>query len=145
MNLNQVTVEVADIARATAFYQRLGFEIIVSADHYARFLCPGGATFSVHVADDVRPGGTLIYFECEDLDARVAALKAGGVVSTAVPQTNAGCGAKPDCAIRTGIGCVCTSRARTGSTRRGGSSREGPRSGARLNPIPTATLGPDGA
>ena len=85
MNLNQVTVEVADIARATAFYQRLGFEIIVSADHYARFLCPGGATFSVHVADDVRPGGTLIYFECEDLDARVAALKAGGVVFDSGP------------------------------------------------------------
>ena len=85
MNLNQVTVEVADIARATAFYQRLGFEIIVSADHYARFLCPGGATFSVHVADDVRPGGTLIYFECEDLDARVAALKAEGVVFDSGP------------------------------------------------------------
>ena len=85
MKLNQVTVEVADIARATAFYQRLGFEIIVSADHYARFLCPGGATFSVHVADDVRPGGTLIYFECEDLDARVAALKAEGVVFDSGP------------------------------------------------------------
>ena len=85
MKLNQVTVEVADIARATAFYQRLGFELIVSTDHYARFLCPGGATFSVHVADDVRPGGTLIYFECEDLDARVAALKAGGVVFDSGP------------------------------------------------------------
>ena len=85
MNLNQVTVEVADIARATAFYQRLGFEIIVSADHYARFLCPGGATFSVHVADAVQPGGTLVYFECEDLDARVAALKAGGVVFDSGP------------------------------------------------------------
>lgn len=85
MKLNQVTVEVADIARATAFYQRLGFELIVSTDHYARFLCPGGATFSVHVADDVRPGGTLIYFECEDLDARVAALKAEGVVFDSGP------------------------------------------------------------
>jgi len=85
VKLNQVTVEVADIARATAFYQRLGFELIVSTDHYARFLCPGGATFSVHVADDVRPGGTLIYFECEDLDARVAALKAEGVVFDSGP------------------------------------------------------------
>ena len=85
MNLNQVTVEVADIARATAFYQRLGFELIVSTDHYARFLCPGGATFSVHVADAVQPGGTLVYFECEDLDARVAALKAEGVVFDSGP------------------------------------------------------------
>ena len=40
MNLNQVTVEVSDIPRARAFYQRLGLELIVSSDHYARFLCP---------------------------------------------------------------------------------------------------------
>jgi len=85
MNLNQVTVEVADIARATAFYQRLGLELIVSADHYARVLCPGGATFSVHLADPVQPGGTLVYFECEELDARVATLKAGGVVFDSGP------------------------------------------------------------
>lgn len=85
MKLNQVTVEVADIARATAFYQRLGLELIVSADHYARFLCPGGATFSVHLAEDVQPGGTLVYFECDDLDARVAALKTGGVVFDSGP------------------------------------------------------------
>ncbi|MBA4001606.1 VOC family protein [Brevundimonas sp.] len=85
MNLNQVTVEVADITRATAFYQRLGLELIVSADHYARLLCPGGATFSVHLADAVQPGGTLVYFECEDLDARVSALKAVDVVFDSGP------------------------------------------------------------
>ena len=59
MNLNQVTVEVADIPRARAFYQRLGLELIVSSDHYARFLCPGGATFSIHLAEAPAPGGTL--------------------------------------------------------------------------------------
>lgn len=80
MNLNQVTVEVADIPRARTFYQRLGLALIVSSDHYARFLCPGGATFSIHLADPPRPGGTGLYFECDDLDARVAALKADGIV-----------------------------------------------------------------
>ena len=55
MNLNQVTVDVADIPRARTFYQRLGLELIVSSDHYARFLCPGGATFSIHLADPPRP------------------------------------------------------------------------------------------
>jgi catechol 2,3-dioxygenase-like lactoylglutathione lyase family enzyme len=80
VKLNQVTVEVADIARAIAFYQRLGLELIVSADHYARFVCPGGATFSVHLAAAIQPGGTLIYFECDDLDSRVTTLKAEGVV-----------------------------------------------------------------
>ena len=85
MNLNQVTVEVADIARAAAFYQRLGLELIVSTDHYARLLCPGGATFSVHLADAIKPGGTLIYFEGEDLESRAARLKADGVVFDSDP------------------------------------------------------------
>lgn len=80
MNLNQVTVEVSDIPRARAFYQRLELELIVSSDHYARFLCPGGATFSIHLAGNAAPGGTAVYFECADLDERVAALKAAGVV-----------------------------------------------------------------
>ena len=84
MNLNQVTVETTDVPRAKAFYQRLGLTMIVSSDHYARFVCPGDgsaapATFSIHLADQVTPGGAGIYFECADLDERVAALKAAGV------------------------------------------------------------------
>ena len=79
MNLNQITVEVADIPRARAFYQWLGLELIVSSDHYARFLCPGGATFSIERAEAPVPGGTMIYFECDDLDARVTVLKTAGV------------------------------------------------------------------
>lgn len=80
MNLNQVTLDVTDIPRAKAFYQRLGLQIIVSADHYARFACPGGASLSVHRVDAVTTGRSGVYFECDDLDARVAALKASGVV-----------------------------------------------------------------
>lgn len=85
MNLNQVTVEVSEIPRARAYYQRLGLELIVSSDHYARFLCPGGATFSIHRADAPAPGGTAVYFECPDLDARVATLKADGIVFDSGP------------------------------------------------------------
>ncbi|CAN5154663.1 hypothetical protein BH10PSE1_BH10PSE1_02550 [soil metagenome] len=85
MNLNQVTVEVTDIPRSRAFYERLGLTLIVSSDHYARFVCPApqentAATFSIHVADVVRPNGTGIYFESADLDERVASLKAAGFV-----------------------------------------------------------------
>ncbi|GAA0622159.1 hypothetical protein GCM10009422_17620 [Brevundimonas kwangchunensis] len=80
MNLNQVTLEVADIPRARAFYLRLGLTLIVSRDHYARLACPGGATLSVHLAEEVRTNGTGVYFECEDLDERVANLKAAGLV-----------------------------------------------------------------
>ena len=86
MNLNQVSVEVADIPRARAFYQQLGLELIVSSDHCARFLCPGGATFSIHRVGGTAPGGTMVYFECDDLDARVAALTAAGVVLDSDPE-----------------------------------------------------------
>lgn len=85
MNLNQVTVGSTDIARARDFYQRLGLELIVSADHYVRFLCPGGATFSVHRVEAPGPDGTVVYFECDDLDARVARLKAEGIAFDSDP------------------------------------------------------------
>ncbi|WP_029087792.1 VOC family protein [Brevundimonas aveniformis] len=85
MNLNQVTVEVSDIARARDFYQTLGLKLIVLSEHYARFVCPGGATFSVHLAERVMPSGTLIYFECEDLDARHARLVDAGVIFDSAP------------------------------------------------------------
>ena len=85
MNLNQVTVEAADIERAVDFYRRLGLELIVSSDHYARLLCPGGATFSVHLAETPAIGGALIYFECDDLDARVERLVDQGVPFETMP------------------------------------------------------------
>lgn len=37
MNLNQVTLPVADMDAATAFYRLLGFTQIVDTPHYARF------------------------------------------------------------------------------------------------------------
>ena len=83
MRLNQVTVEVSDIPRAKAFYQSLGLTMIVSSDHYARFIVgpesDAASTFSIHIADPVRPNMCGVYFECDDLDARVAALKAKGI------------------------------------------------------------------
>jgi len=85
MNLNQVTVEVSDIGRAVDFYTRLGMELIVRSDHYARLLCPGGATFSVHLTEAPSPGGALIYFECDDLDARCARLTEAGVIFDSAP------------------------------------------------------------
>lgn len=80
MQLNQVTVPALDIPASVRFYSGLGLVLIVSSPHYARFECPeGGSTFSVHLADKVVPNhGVVVYFECEDLDQRVAELKALG-------------------------------------------------------------------
>lgn len=81
MNLNQVTLPAQDIAASVAFYRQLGFRLIVSAPHYARFECPvGDATFSVHRVEHApADSGVVAYFECEDLDERVAALLRDGI------------------------------------------------------------------
>jgi catechol 2,3-dioxygenase-like lactoylglutathione lyase family enzyme len=81
MQLNQVTVSVTAIQRAIDFYELLGLELIVKAGHYARFLVPGNeATFSIHLTDRVVPSATMVYFETDDVDGLVAALKEKGLV-----------------------------------------------------------------
>ena len=88
MRLNQVTVQVTDIQRAFTFYKGLGLIPIVGGlDHYARFLCPDGdATFSIHKGEAVQqPSTTVVYFECDDLDTKVADLKSRGYAFEADP------------------------------------------------------------
>lgn len=78
MNLNQVTVPARDVARSVEFYRRLGLKLIVdSIPRYARFQCPDGdSTFSIHHRETFAPNPDLVvYFECEDLDAKVAGLQ----------------------------------------------------------------------
>lgn len=81
MRLNHVTVGCTDVERAVAFYRALGLEPIVRADHYARLACPDGrATLSVHRGDRPVASTTVVYFECDDVDATVDDLVAAGVV-----------------------------------------------------------------
>jgi catechol 2,3-dioxygenase-like lactoylglutathione lyase family enzyme len=84
MRLNHVTVTVSDLDRAVYFYELLGLKQIVSdPPHYARFLSPDGdATFSLHAlgaGERVPESGTSVHFECDELDAKVAALKREGL------------------------------------------------------------------
>jgi catechol 2,3-dioxygenase-like lactoylglutathione lyase family enzyme len=80
MKLNQVTVGCSDLAQSVAFYRRLGLKLIVSSERYARFeVGDGSATFSLEVVGAVAPSTTTIYFECEDLDDRVASLERTGL------------------------------------------------------------------
>lgn len=82
MNLNQVTVPSTDVARSITFYTTLGLRLIVeNLPTYARFECPNGdATFSVSLGEHGNAdGGVVVYFECADLDATVAALQQRGV------------------------------------------------------------------
>lgn len=88
MRLNQVTVPALDIERSIAFYRALGLKLIVKSREYARFeVGDGSDTFSLHLTDDTSgiANGPHVYFECDDLDARVDALKAKRVVFDSDP------------------------------------------------------------
>lgn len=87
INLNQVTLPATDVARSVTFYREMGFTLIVDSPHYARFECPDGdATFSIHAVEPPAcVGAALLYFECSDLDARVALLQSRGIRFTQLP------------------------------------------------------------
>jgi len=88
MNLNQVTLPAADVGSAAAFYQDLGFRLIVDAlPRYVRFECPDGeSTISLEHAPERAAGpGPVVYFECEDLDQTVERLTAAGIRFDSLP------------------------------------------------------------
>jgi catechol 2,3-dioxygenase-like lactoylglutathione lyase family enzyme len=84
VDLNHVTVSVTDIERSVEFYERLGLrQIVASYPSYARFVCPDGdSTLSLHGLEagvELPQQMTTVHFECDDVDAQVATLKAEGV------------------------------------------------------------------
>ncbi|GEA10416.1 VOC family protein [Alteromonas sp. KUL49] len=80
MKLNQVTLPVRNMKVVVAFYQTLGFELIVDTPHYARFYCADGeATFSLALEDKLFNNGVTLYFEVEMLDETVLQLKQKGI------------------------------------------------------------------
>ncbi|MET0271000.1 MAG: VOC family protein [Sphingomonas sp.] len=86
MRLNQVTVGCLDYEASCEFYQALGLKLIVDAPpRYARFETSSGETFSIHLMDDVT-STTIVYFECDDLDARVDALIGRGLMFDRSPR-----------------------------------------------------------
>ena len=87
MNMNQVTLPVADMDATAAFYRRMGFTQIVDTPHYARFECPEGeGTFSLSLETRGYENGAVIYFEHEALDDWVDELKAKGFCFDQEPE-----------------------------------------------------------
>jgi predicted enzyme related to lactoylglutathione lyase len=82
MNLNQVTIYTSKPIETAEFYEKLGLKIIVdSLPRYGRWECPDGeTTLSIHTAENVPENQSVVlYFECEDLDAKVQELKECGL------------------------------------------------------------------
>jgi len=82
VRFNHVTVIVSDLRRSLAFYETLGLRaIVLEQPRYARLVFPDGEeTLSLEVSGaNPAPSRVQLYFECADLDSRVAQLKAHGV------------------------------------------------------------------
>ena len=89
MQLNQVTLPAFDVENSVEFYCGLGLRLIVSAlPRYARLECPdGGSTLSLHqVIKRQEPSNAVVYFECQDLDAKVSQLQASGYTFDQEPK-----------------------------------------------------------
>ena len=88
MDLNQITVPVADVEKSIDFYEKLGLKLIAKAlPDYARFECPeSNATFSLHRADQVSSEGIWVYFEVQDLDNYVNDLVKRGIIFVEMPN-----------------------------------------------------------
>lgn len=86
MKLNQVTLPATDLVASIAFYEKLGFVLIVKDVHYARLENPVDlSTLSLELRSD-GGDGAHVYFECDDLDARVASLKEKGIAFDSGPK-----------------------------------------------------------
>ena len=89
MNLNQVTIHTDKPLETAEFFEKLGLQLIVdSRPRYARLLCPDGdATLSVSRSEETDAHSPItLYFECEDLDAKVAELKNFGLKFETEPR-----------------------------------------------------------
>ena len=81
MDLNQVTLPCTDYDASVAFYKVLGLtQIVDSPPRYARFESSTGSTLSIHSVESVNAStGVTIYFEVEDVDAKVTELRDNGL------------------------------------------------------------------
>jgi hydroxymethylpyrimidine/phosphomethylpyrimidine kinase len=81
MDLNQVTLPCTDYNASVAFYKTLGLtQIVDSPPRYARFESSTGSTLSIHSVESVNAStGVTIYFEVEDVNAKVTELRDNGL------------------------------------------------------------------
>lgn len=88
MDLNQVTLPCIDYDRVADFYLKMGFRRIVdSPPRYARFETEKGTTFSIHYNESANSdSGIVVYFEVDDVDSVVSALKAKGLEFESDPE-----------------------------------------------------------
>ncbi len=88
LRFNQAMIDVGDLDRSIAFYEKLGLTLIVNSpgNGYARFETgDDSGTFSLHTSENPVSAGASFYFEVDDVDANVAALEKAGLSFDAPP------------------------------------------------------------
>lgn len=78
-----------NLEKASAFYQKLGLQLIVEAlPNYLRFECmQGETTFSIHLVEKLPEGeGIYVYFECADVDETAGRLMREGIEFEELPN-----------------------------------------------------------
>lgn len=88
MNLNQITIQSADVNRSVQFYLKLGLQLIVdSRPRYVRLACPqGDSTFSISHQRQAKVDSTILYFEVIDVDKTCQTLKEKGIIVDKDPE-----------------------------------------------------------
>lgn len=89
MRLSHVTLHVTDIPRSRAFYERLGFTLIVAADHYCRFIVGSETTLSIeaHPAPIAPSAQVCMEFDTPAaLDAEISRLAGARVAIAEQPN-----------------------------------------------------------
>ena len=94
--ISQIALSVHDMDRAVAFYRDVvGLKFLFQAPNVA-FFDVAGVRLMLGQAEppELKPAGTILYFESTDLDADFAALKSAGVQVEQAPHFVAKLGAK---------------------------------------------------
>ena len=94
--IGQIALSVRDMDRAVAFYRDVvGLKFLFQAPNVAFFDVAGLRLMLGQAAPaDLKPAGTILYFESADLDADFAMLQQGGVHVEQQPHFVAKLGAK---------------------------------------------------
>lgn len=89
LSFNHAMIYAADVPRALAFYELLGFETLqTQLPYYARLRTGAGTTIALHMAEPGKPvaaDGVRLYFETPALAALCRSLERAGVVFTKPP------------------------------------------------------------
>ncbi len=85
--ISQIAISVKSLEASKAFYgETLGFKLLFEAPPQMAFFDCHGIRLLIGQAKDVNPGGPILYFSVEDIEATYKALEEKGTDCQRAPQ-----------------------------------------------------------